>query len=336
MIVPVRTSAGGYNIYIERGALRRAGELFDLDRRVLVVTDSGVPQEYAESVASQCKWGYIEVIPEGEKSKCMKTFETILTKLVEYGFTRTDCIVAVGGGVVGDISGFSAACFMRGIDFYNIPTTVLSQVDSSIGGKTAIDFGNYKNIVGAFWQPKGVLIDSDTLLTLPERQISNGLAESVKMALTSDRELFEIFEKSDIYADIDNIIYRSLLIKKHVVEEDEKETGIRKILNFGHTIAHAIESVNSMENLYHGECVALGMIPMCSEGVRERLVAVLEKLKLPTETKCEADLIYNAVKHDKKASGDELTYICVDEVGTYSMKKCTMNDFKNIVEKTFK
>ncbi len=336
MTVPVKTSAGGYNIYIERGALSRVGQLFDLNRRVLVVTDSGVPAEYAEAVAAQCKTGYIETIPQGEKSKCMKTFERLLSKLVEYGFTRTDCVVAVGGGVVGDISGFAAACFMRGIDFYNIPTTVLSQVDSSIGGKTAIDFGNYKNIVGAFWQPKGVLIDSDTLSTLPKRQISNGLAESVKMALTGDKELFEMFEKDDVLSEIDTVIYRSLLIKKYVVEEDEKETGLRKILNFGHTIAHAIESVNSMENYYHGECVAIGMMPMCSDSVRDRLIPVLEKLNLPTKTECDNEMIFNAVKHDKKASGDNITFIYVETPGEYSMKTCTMNDFKAIVEKTFK
>ncbi len=335
MIIPVKTQTGGYNIYLERGVLKKAGELLQLNRKVLVVTDSGVPKEYAETVASQCKEAYVVTIEQGEPSKCLETFEVLLAKLVEYDFTRTDCVVAVGGGVVGDLSGFTAACYMRGIDFYNIPTTVLSQVDSSIGGKTAVDFKQYKNIVGAFWPPKAVLIDPDTLKTLPDRQISNGLAESVKMSLTSDADLFEFLEKNDITANIDEVIYRSLLIKKSVVEEDEHETGLRKVLNFGHTIAHAIESEKAMEDYYHGECVAVGMLSMCSDGVRARLVPVLKKLNLPLTVPCDTDVIAEAIKHDKKASGSNITIIYVDEPGSFEMRKCTVEEIKDIVKESF-
>ena len=155
MIIPVKCENGGYNIYLERGAINRANEYFNLDRNVLVVTDSGVPREYAEAVAAGAKESIIIVFPEGEASKNFDTYKSILEALVKGDFTRTDCVVAVGGGVTGDMAGFAAATFMRGIDFYNIPTTVLSQVDSSVGGKTAIDFDGYKNIVGAFHQPKG-------------------------------------------------------------------------------------------------------------------------------------------------------------------------------------
>lgn len=334
MIIPVKTRNGQYNIYLERGALKRAGELLNLQRKTLVVTDSGVPREYSEAVAVQAKEPYVLTFPEGEKSKCMGVFEEILSALVENQFTRTDCVVAVGGGVVGDMAGFAAACYMRGIDFYNIPTTVLSQVDSSIGGKTAIDYKQYKNIVGAFWPPKAVIIDSDTLATLPPRQISNGLAESVKMALTSDKELFEMLEGCDAISNIDEIIYRSLLIKKAVVEEDETEKGLRKILNFGHTIAHAIESEKAMEDYYHGECVAVGMLPMCSPSVRERLEAVLKRLGLPTEVPCDADAICEAVRHDKKTAGDKITLIYVEEAGSFEMRTCTIDEYtKELKEK---
>ncbi len=332
MIIPIKTRNGSYNIYLERGALSHAGELFDLNRKVLVVTDSGVPSCYAEKVASQAREAHMLTLEQGEKSKSMASFELILSKLVEYGFTRTDCVVAVGGGVVGDLSGFAAACFMRGIDFYNIPTTVLSQVDSSIGGKTAIDFKHYKNIVGAFWPPVGVLIDPDTLSTLPARQISNGLAESIKMSLTFDSELFEMLEKTDIVDNIDTVIYRSVLLKKKVVEEDETEKGLRKVLNFGHTIAHAIESEKAMEDYYHGECVAVGMLPMCSEAVKARLVPVLEKLYLPTSVPCDTAVITEAVRHDKKASGDKITFIWVEEPGSFEMRTCTMDEFDAIVK----
>lgn len=333
MIIPVKTSQGTYNIILERGALRRAGEYLPLQRRVLVVTDDGVPPMYARTVAACCKEPTILTIPQGEHSKQMDTYRLLLQTLVEKGFTRTDCVVAVGGGVVGDLSGFAAATFMRGIDFYNIPTTLLSQVDSSIGGKTAIDFMGLKNIVGAFYPPKAVLIDPDTLKTLPIRQIANGLAESVKMSLTNDAELFAIFEQGDVAdaATLDIIIYRSLLIKKQVVEEDEHESGLRKVLNFGHTLAHAVESVCGMDTYYHGECVAIGMIPMCSEEVRQRLLSVLTKLNLPTTMPDKTDAMIEACRHDKKMADRDITVVYVPSVGEFELKKLPFAQLETII-----
>jgi len=336
MIIPVKTNVGGYDIVLERGSLNRLNDFLNIKRKTLIVTDSGVPSIYAEKVAAQSAEPYIVTIPEGETSKSLKTYEFLLGKLVEFGFTRTDCVVAVGGGVVGDLAGFVAASFMRGVDFYNIPTTVLSQVDSSIGGKVAVDFCGYKNIVGAFYPPKAVIIDSETLKTLPKRQISNGLAESVKMSLTSDKELFELFEKGDIEESIDKIIEASLKIKKFVVENDEKETGLRKILNFGHTLAHGIECQNGLQELYHGECVALGMIPMCSNSVRNRLLPVLEKLNLHISYDYDIDAITSAIKHDKKASGDEITVIYVPCVGEYEMRCVKVDDLLNELKEVTK
>ncbi len=331
MTITVKTGVGSYNIRLGRGVLQKAAEVFNLNRRVLIVTDSGVPSEYAERVAAQCKSPIIKTIPEGEKSKQIDTYKDVLQTLVDNGFTRTDCVVAVGGGVVGDLAGFAAATYMRGIDFYNVPTTVLSQVDSSIGGKTAIDFGGYKNIVGAFYPPRAVLIDPDTLKTLPPRQISNGLAEAVKMALTSDEELFQIFEKSNIEESLAVIIERALYIKKQVVEQDEFEGGLRKILNFGHTLAHAIESADGMENYYHGECVALGMLPMCSDAVRERLIPVLKRLNLPTELNFDKETLINAASHDKKMSGDSITVVYVKTAGSFELKKMSFADYSEII-----
>ncbi|MBQ2285995.1 MAG: 3-dehydroquinate synthase [Clostridia bacterium] len=328
MIIPVKTTTGGYNITLERGAHTFADKYFKLDRKVLIVTDDGVPAEYAKTVAASCRTPFIITLPQGEKTKSLDSYKYLLSEMVKNDFTRSDCVVAVGGGVVGDLAGFVAASYMRGVDFYNIPTTVLSQVDSSIGGKVAVDFDGYKNIVGAFYPPKAVIIDPDMLKTLPDRQISNGLAESVKMSLTSDKELFALFENGDIINNIDKIIEGSLKIKRFVVEQDEKEGGLRKILNFGHTLAHAIESENAMEKLYHGECVALGMIPMCSEEVRCRLIKVLVKLNLPTKTETDAEAIISAMKHDKKMSGDKITVIFVPEIGQYEMREMPFSDFE--------
>lgn len=326
MTINMNLGENSYGIVIERGILAKVDQYLNLERRVLVVTDSGVPAEYAETVAGKCREGIIFTVDEGEGSKSLETFGLLLQTMLDHGFSRKDCVVAVGGGVVGDLSGFAASAYMRGIDFYNIPTTLLAQIDSSIGGKTAINFGGVKNIVGAFYQPKKVLIDPQLLKTLPQRQISNGLAEAVKMALTSDRELFEIFESEDIESRLDEIIIRSLNVKKNVVEQDEKESGLRRILNFGHTVGHGIESSEGMSELYHGECVALGMIPMCGESIRPRVVEVLKRCGLYRVMEYDWEKVAEAAFHDKKADGNTVTVTLVDEIGSYEMKKMNCDD----------
>ena len=320
MILPVNLGPDSYDIVLEPESLKRAGELLNLNRRVLIVTDEGVPEQYAQTLAAQCASPVVHTVPQGEGSKSFAVLEELLSHMLREGFTRGDCVCAVGGGVVGDLAGFTAACFMRGVDFYNLPTTVLSQVDSSIGGKTAINLDGIKNIVGAFYQPKKVLIDTGALSTLPPRQISSGLAEAVKMALTSDAALFELFETRPAAEHMERIIADSIRIKGRVVEQDEKEQGLRKILNFGHTIGHGIESV---AGLYHGECVALGMLPMCSDGVRARLLPVLKKLGLPTSVTADPEKVYEAMLHDKKSTGGALTVVRVDAPGSFVMERVT-------------
>lgn len=335
MNIHMNLKENSYDIIVERGLLQKASSLLNLDRRVLVVTDSGVPSSYAEALAKQCKAPVIYTAEAGEKSKSLDTFRELLSVMLENSFSRKDCVVAVGGGVVGDLSGFAASAYMRGVDFYNIPTTLLSQIDSSIGGKTAVNFGGIKNIVGTFYQPKRVLIDPDLLKTLPDRQISNGLAEAIKMALTSDKELFRIFENEDIENSLDEIIIRSLNIKKAVVEQDEKENGIRKILNFGHTIGHGIESSHTPE-LYHGECVALGMIPVCSEEIRPRLINVLKKCSLYNPVSFNRGEINEIILHDKKADGDTVSVTTVSEIGQYEIKTMGLTQLIEEAEKCLK
>ena len=191
-----------YDIIIKSGSLENLYQFARLDRRVAVVTDSGVPAQYAQMVADQCKDARIITVPQGEASKSFKILESVLRQMLDFGMGRGDLVVAVGGGVVGDLAGFAAATYMRGIDFINCPTTTLSMIDSSIGGKTAVDLGDTKNIVGAFWQPKLVIVDPDTLSTLPRRHYINGLAEAVKASLLADPELFAIFEKGDVDAGV--------------------------------------------------------------------------------------------------------------------------------------
>lgn len=335
MNLTVKTSMGDYSIIIERGCINTLSEYCNTDKKALIVTDSGVPSEYAEAVSKQFKNNVIKVIPQGEQSKSFDTYKELLEVLNENAFSRADCIVAVGGGVVGDLSGFTAATYMRGIDFYNIPTTLLSQVDSSIGGKTAIDFGGYKNTVGAFYQPKAVIIDPDVLKTLSKRQFNNGLVESIKMAATSDKELFELIENNNAKDIIDTVIERSLKIKKAVVEEDEKELGLRKVLNFGHTAGHAIETAAGLSDYLHGECVSIGMLAFSSDDVRERLTNVLTKNNLPVKFDFPVEEILFAFRHDKKAKNNGVNVVFVNEIGSFEFKFLTFNDLETLVKEAY-
>ena len=317
-----------YDIVMEKGCLKRAGDNLDLDRRVLILTDTGVPGEYAKLVAGQARNPVICTICQGEENKTLKTYQQVLEVMLENGFDRKDCLVAVGGGICGDLAGFAAASYMRGIDFYNIPTTVLSQVDSSIGGKTAVNLAGIKNVVGAFYQPKKVLIDIEVLASLPRRHIAAGLAEALKMAVTFDQDLFGIFENLEIEPNMERIILKSLQIKKKVVEEDERESGLRKVLNFGHTIGHAIESQCLDGSLYHGECVGLGMLPMCSPDIRDRLKKILLKMHLPTEVELDPDRMAEAMQHDKKAEGGKITIVETDRIGSFQMRKADIGELR--------
>ena len=337
-VIKVNLGERSYDITVERGALGCAGEIFDINRQVLVLTDSGVPKEYAEAVARQAKEAKIVTVDEGEGSKSLEVMARVLGEMSDFKMSRGDALVAVGGGVVGDLGGFTASVYMRGIDFYNVPTTLLSQVDSSIGGKTAVNLGGVKNIVGSFYQPKGVIIDPDCLQTLDKRLISNGLSEVIKMSLTSDKELFEYLEKSSYDEILDNIQYvieKSLKIKAYVVEKDEHEGGLRKILNFGHSFGHGIEAEEEMKGLYHGECVALGMLPVSSPAVRERLIPVLNKVGLPTEYNGDVDSAFGYVSHDKKASSSGISVVFVDEIGSFRIEKLGFEEFYKTVRSVF-
>ena len=312
-----------YDIILKRGALENLYQFARLDRRVAVVTDTGVPVEYAQKVADQCRDAKIITVPQGEASKSFKILETVLRQMLDFNMGRGDLVIAVGGGVVGDLAGFAASIYMRGIDFINCPTTTLSMIDSSIGGKTAIDLGETKNIAGSFWQPKLVIVDPNTLSTLPRRHYINGLAEAVKASLLADPELFAIFENGDVDAQIGEIIYRSLKFKKNIVEQDETEHGMRKALNFGHTIGHGIEAVKGIKGrrtvgLFHGECVALGMLPMIeSKALQKRVRAVYRRLGLPTRTTYDKEKVLAEMLHDKKAQGNQITIIKVPGLGCW-------------------
>ena len=338
MKLTMKLNRSGYDIILKRGCLRNLHQFTNVqNRKVFVLTDSGVPAQYAQTVAAQCPASTVFTVPQGEGSKSLKVYGQVLQAMLDFGMTRKDLLVAVGGGVVGDLGGFCAATFMRGIEFAQCPTTTLSQVDSSIGGKTAVDLGETKNIVGAFWQPCVVLIDPDTLDTLPHRQYVNGLAEALKAGIIADPELFALFEKGNVEDNIEEIIYRSLQVKKRVVEQDERETGMRACLNFGHTIGHGIEAVKGIRGrrtngLYHGECVALGMLPMIEDKqLVKRTRAVMRTLGLPVRTGVDKHKVLGYMQQDKKSRGDSITVIKVPGLGCWRADKIAVSELGGLL-----
>ncbi len=322
----VNTPSGGYNVVIKRNSLNEIQDFFRFSGKALIVTDTGVPEEYVEKVKKSFPKSSVYTFPAGEKSK---TSETVF-KISEYAhanlFNRNDVFVAVGGGVVGDVTGFAASIYMRGVRFINVPTTLLSQVDSSVGGKTGINFCGVKNLVGSFYQPSFVLIDPDTLKTLDNRQYNNGTAEIIKMSVTSDAELFCILEKNNIKDIEEEVIFRSLKIKSNIVEQDEKDYSLRHVLNFGHTLAHAAESAGCFSEYLHGECVSLGILPMCSKQIRERVKTVLQKNGLPVRIDICFEDLKKYILLDKKIEGNLITEIFVNEIGSFNFKKITSDE----------
>ena len=335
MKLTINCKTYSYDVIIQRNIINNVSEYLSLQRKVLILTDDGVPSEYVLKVSSQCLNPIIVTVKQGEQSKNIDNYQLVMNTLIENGFTRTDCLVSIGGGVVGDLGGFISSTYMRGIDFYNIPTTLLSQVDSSIGGKTAIDYNGIKNIIGSFYTPKCVLIDPNTLKTLDKRQLHAGLVEAIKMACTCSSSLFEIISKSkNLENDIDEIIFQSLQIKQKIVEEDLEEKGLRRVLNFGHTLGHIIESASNY-NLLHGECVGIGMLSFSSDKARKQIKKLLKKYNLPTSYDLTLKDIENYLIHDKKKTGDYIWIVSVENIGSYELNKIKIDELYNKLKEEF-
>lgn len=317
-----------YPIHIGRGFLKKANQLFPISGKTMIVTDSGIPQEYVDCLLGQFPGASCYVFPMGEANKNLDTLSKILEAMKDAGLDRSSSLLCLGGGVVGDMAGLAASLYMRGIDFYQLPTSLLAMVDSSIGGKTAIDFGGIKNLVGAFSCPKGVLIDPDVLKTLDPRQLKAGLVEAIKMGATSDLSLFELLEGSkDLEEDIFLVIEKALRIKKAVIEQDFKESGLRKVLNFGHTFGHAIEA-KANGSLLHGECVGIGMLLTSSGEAKERIGNLLKKYGLPTEVPYSKEELKPYLSLDKKKNGDSITLVTCKKIGSFEFEKASVSDLE--------
>lgn len=334
MKLTMQAASAKYDIILERGCIRKISSFIDLNRKVFILTDQNIPDVWIDIVKEQCDDSMVFRVGGGEDSKSIHTYEEVLKSCLAFHMSRKDLIIALGGGVIGDLGGFVAASYMRGIDFMSIPTTTLSQIDSSIGGKTAINLGNVKNIVGAFYHPKLVLVDFDTLSTLPERQKINGLAEAIKAGLIRSPELFELFEKDDYEEHLEEIIYRSLCIKQDVVQQDEKENGLRKLLNFGHTIGHGIEAYYDLKTYLHGEAVTMGMFYfITSEELKMRLKNICTRMGLPITDDYDIQKVYEITTMDKKASGGMISTVWVDAPGKSYIRELPQSELLSILAK---
>ncbi len=323
-----------YPIFIEQNAANRIPAWLKKNKignKFCVITDSKVKRLYGNSFLRFLKKNGIECdiisFPDGEKSKNLKTIEKLAEEMVKKGFDRSNAIIALGGGVVGDMAGFLSSIYMRGINYIQIPTTLLAMVDSSIGGKTGVDLKSGKNLIGTFTQPKAVFVDPDYLDTLPIKQIRNGLAEVIKYGVIKDKKLFEFIEENSEKIlnlnkkSLNKIIEQSLRIKKQIVEKDEKEQGIRIILNYGHSYGHAIEKMTNFK-LLHGYAISIGM-------VLENKIAVEKDVLKPEDAKRIKDLLSkvglpivtlkkptkNDLKSDKKKSGKYLNLVLPEKIG---------------------
>ena len=323
-----------YDVIIEPYSLRHLKNYFNTDIKTLVITDDLIPVEYVTTVLKQLKNGYCFVMPHGEHNKNLDTVKEIYEVLLKNEFDRKSQIICLGGGIVGDLGGYVASTYKRGIDFINIPTTTLSMIDSSVGGKVAVNFNGVKNIIGSFYQPKLVLIDESVLDTLPKRHLYNGLVEALKMGLCLNRKLYNIFLEEDYLNRISDIIKLSVDTKRKIVEADPKEMGIRKVLNFGHTFGHAVESLY-LDEIYHGEAVACGMIDVIRNiDLRIEVLEILNKFGICTNIKEEdTDKIIALLKNDKKRNKEVIDFVMLYEVEEYEFVPLTIDEAEEILKK---
>lgn len=341
-----------YELIIEDGLINNIGsevlKVYDGDK-IAIITDENVDKHYGEIVEESLKSvGYSTlkiVLQPGEKNKSMETLMDLYDKLLDYKLNRGNLIIALGGGVIGDLTGFCASTLLRGIPFIQIPTSLLAQIDSSIGGKVAIDLPRGKNLVGSFYHPKAVYIDPMVLKTLDRRFLNDGLGEVIKYGLIRDRSLFEKLKQMGSYTDLlsglEDIIYTCCDIKRSIVEADEKDTGERMILNFGHTIGHGIEKLQNYEGLSHGEAVSVGMYQITLNSEREGLTEkgtvreirdVLYKFNLPYQVEnIDREELIEAVGLDKKNVGAAMNLILLKNIGEAFIHKISKEEASKFI-----
>lgn len=312
----VRSKDSTYPIVIERGLLQQVKVFFDNQKEYVLITDSMIPKVHYQQILDVLSIRFVITLPAGEQIKTLSTYQQVLEQFLTHRIKKDVILLAFGGGVIGDFVGFLAATYLRGVSYIQIPTTLLSQVDSSIGGKVALDYQQAKNIIGQFYPPKAVYIDPFVLQTLPQRQWSNGMAEIIKIAAICDIQLFEKLESMTLETFDDAVITTSILHKKRYVETDEFDQGIRQHLNFGHTFGHAIEAYYHYQKYTHGEAVAIGMMRITKNPtLRKRIQHCLIRYHLPFEDDVALEALLPLVSFDKKATSKQTNVIVLTAIG---------------------
>lgn len=320
-----------YTVFIERGLIHSVASYVPVHERIVILTDDGVPVQWVDSIKDQFDQPLLITIPQGESAKSLSQVESITSTMIEAGCTRKTVLIALGGGVIGDLGGLVAALYMRGISYIQVPTTLLAQVDSSVGSKVAVNTEKMKNAVGAFYSPFAVCIDPDVLHTLPQLEFSNGMAEVIKYGMILDASLFKEIEDGSAIKDIATLVYQCVKHKAAIVEEDELDQGRRQILNFGHSIAHAIEKASN-GSIAHGQAVAIGMAMMMKQTDEySRFVSVLNRYGLPS-TFDQVNLLLDYIQTDKKSSMQGIHEIFVNPIGTATIKEISFEQLKEMME----
>jgi 3-dehydroquinate synthase len=326
MKLSVKSSKTTYDIIIEKGLISHIDKYLDVEKHYVIISDDQIPESIVDTVRKQLNNHIFVDFPAGEQSKSLKEYSRIINLLIDAYVTKNSTIIALGGGVTGDLAGYIAATLYRGIDFVQIPTTLLSQIDSSVGGKVAVNSDNVKNAIGTVYPPRIVLIDSKTLNTLSDKQYNSGIAEMLKYGLIGSREIYQKVRNFQVKENIDDLIYKSLEIKKHYVEIDEFDQKERHILNFGHTYGHAYEAYYDYDKYLHGEAVALGMIKVINKDLLPELKNVLELYNLPTSDPVNDSLLIDYIKRDKKTKTDTINMVFVDKIGEAYIKEVKINE----------
>ena len=326
MKLTVKSSKTSYDIIIKKGLLSNIDKYLDVEKHYVIISDNQIPDTIINSVRKQFKNHLFVDFPAGEQSKSLQEYSRIINLLIDNYVTKRSTIIALGGGVTGDLAGYIAATLYRGVDFIQIPTTLLSQIDSSVGGKVAVNSENAKNAIGTIYPPKLVLIDSATLNTLSDRQYNSGIAEMLKYGLIGSREIYQKVKDLQVKENIDDLIYKSLEIKKHYVEIDEFDQKERHILNFGHTYGHAYEAYYNYDKYLHGEAVALGMMKVVNKDLLPELKSVLELYNLPTSDPVNDSLLIDYIKRDKKTKTSTINMVFVDKIGESYIKEVKIDE----------
>ncbi|MFV0518953.1 MAG: 3-dehydroquinate synthase [Lachnospirales bacterium] len=329
--IEILSQNNSYNIFVGEGTIDFLNENINEFSKKIIITDENIFKLGLHKKIKVNNLVDVVVVKANESSKSFETVMEVLEKLSDNNFTRSDVLIALGGGVVGDLTGFVASIYQRGIKFVQVPTTLLAMVDSSVGGKTAINFLSYKNSVGSFYNPALVIVDIDFLDTLDKRQFLSGLVEIIKMGLIYDKKIFDLLYNHNTDEVLEDVVIRSITCKKEVVEVDEKEKGLRKILNFGHTIGHGVESYFGCSKVLHGEAVAYGMVKMIDDKlILELVINIFEKNNIKYFYEYDKDKVLDIIKHDKKAlNNEEIEIILLKEVGCAYIKKVSYLELEN-------